>query len=132
MDAVAQYRELGRGPQGRSAQGGIDRAHLARYTLGDAALEAEVLTLFLDDLPRRIEALGSAATPTDWKMTAHTLKGSARAVGAWQLAEIAQAAEQAGFPDGAPMRGELVDRLVGAAALVTREIAEICRTARVF
>ena len=71
----------------------VDLAHLRRYTLGDKALEDEVIGLFLAQLPETIAALRSAATERDWKMAAHTLKGSSRAIGAWRMAQLAQQAE---------------------------------------
>jgi HPt (histidine-containing phosphotransfer) domain-containing protein len=71
----------------------VDLAHLRRYTLGDRSLEAEVLGLFLAQLPETIASLRSAATERDWKMAAHALKGSSRAVGAWRIASLAQEAE---------------------------------------
>ena len=74
----------------------VDTAHLARFTMGDHALEREVLALFTAETPRRIEAMEAAACDKDWKMATHTLKGSARAVGAWRLATLAQDAERIG------------------------------------
>lgn len=74
----------------------VDLKHLRRYTLGDAALEREVLELFLAQLPLTIAALGAARSDKDWKMAAHTLKGSGRAVGAWRIARIAEQAEHTG------------------------------------
>lgn len=71
----------------------VDLKHLRRYTLGDAALEREILDLFFNQLPATIAALAAAATPKDWKVAAHTLKGSGRAVGAWRIARIAEQAE---------------------------------------
>jgi HPt (histidine-containing phosphotransfer) domain-containing protein len=71
----------------------VDLAHLRRYTLGDRSLEAEVLGLFLAQLPETIASLRSAATERDWKMAVHALKGSSRAVGAWRIANLAQEAE---------------------------------------
>lgn len=79
--------------QGCSNELPVDLDHLRRYTLGDKALEDEVLGLFLAQLPETIAALRSAATERDWKMAAHTLKGSSRAVGAWRIARLAQQAE---------------------------------------
>ncbi|MFN3867563.1 MAG: hypothetical protein ACK4MF_00690, partial [Hyphomicrobiaceae bacterium] len=38
----------------------IDHAHLARYTLGDQALEVEVLELFVGDAPRTLARLRAA------------------------------------------------------------------------
>jgi HPt (histidine-containing phosphotransfer) domain-containing protein len=71
----------------------VDLAHLRRYTLGDKALEIEILDLFLAQLPVTIASLRSAATERDWRMAAHALKGSSRAVGAWRIATLAQEAE---------------------------------------
>lgn len=77
----------------------IDLAHLRRYTLGDKALEDEVLRLFLAQLPETLAALRAAATERDWKIAAHTLKGSSRAVGAWRIASLAQEAEALRGPE---------------------------------
>lgn len=84
--------------QGTSTEGvrPIDRKHLARYTLGDAALEVEVLGLFLGQLPTTIAALKAAGTDRDWIVAAHTLKGSCRCVGAWRLARLGEQAERLG------------------------------------
>jgi HPt (histidine-containing phosphotransfer) domain-containing protein len=71
----------------------IDLAHLRRYTLGDKALEAEVLGLFMAQLPQTIASLRTAENERDWKIAAHTLKGSSRAVGAWRIATLAAEAE---------------------------------------
>lgn len=67
--------------------GPIDIAHLRRMTLGDAALEREVLTMFSMQASRLAEAL--AALPSDALALAHTLKGSARAIGAFAVADAA-------------------------------------------
>jgi HPt (histidine-containing phosphotransfer) domain-containing protein len=67
--------------------GPIDIVHLRRMTLGDAALEREVLTMFSDQASRLVKAL--ATLPPDASALAHTLKGSARAVGAFALGDAA-------------------------------------------
>ena len=72
----------------------VDIKHLRRYTLGDVNLEKEVLGLFLAQLPQTIAALSHAETDRDWRIAAHTLKGSGRAVGAWRLARVAEQAER--------------------------------------
>lgn len=71
----------------------LDRDHLARYTLGDAALELEVLHLFLGQMPRSLGSLRHSQSPKDWLQAAHSIKGAARAVGAWKLAHAAEVAE---------------------------------------
>jgi HPt (histidine-containing phosphotransfer) domain-containing protein len=71
----------------------IDHAHLARYTFGNRALEIEVLKLFAEQAPTYLEQLGSAKTEKAWRDAAHTLKGSARAVGAFAVALASERAE---------------------------------------
>lgn len=103
----------------------VDRSHLARYTLGDAALEREVLTLFLAEAPQRIDALRKAVSDKDWKMAAHTLKGSGRAVGAWQVANLAQDAEGLCGSSDPAQRDRAVDRLEAAMCEAAAYIARI-------
>ena len=80
-------------PEARLEAAAVDLQHLSRYTLGDRALEAEVLALFAMQLPATIDALRGAGGETEWRTAAHTLKGSARTVGAWRLAQLAAEAE---------------------------------------
>ena len=72
----------------------IDRAYLARFTLGNSALESEVLQLFADQVPIYVQALRDARVRKAWREAAHTIKGSASAVGAWRLARFAEMAER--------------------------------------
>jgi len=70
----------------------IDLVHLARMTLGERSLEREVLQLFDRQamiLMERMQAAPVEAVPT----LAHTLKGSARAIGAAHVARAAEAVE---------------------------------------
>lgn len=71
----------------------LDRDHLARYTLGDSGLEREVLKLFIDQVPESLALLRGSRDADAWLRAAHTIKGSARAVGAWRLADAAERAE---------------------------------------
>ena len=71
--------------------GPIDIEHLKRMTLGDAGLEHEVLAMFAAQAVSLIGAL--AALPADAGAVAHTLKGSARAIGAFRVADAAEALE---------------------------------------
>jgi HPt (histidine-containing phosphotransfer) domain-containing protein len=82
------------GQTDRASPYAIDHDHLRRYTMGDQQLELEVLGLFAGELPKTLGSLRAARTDMEWKMAAHTLKGSARAVGAWQVAAAAVAAEK--------------------------------------
>jgi HPt (histidine-containing phosphotransfer) domain-containing protein len=82
----------------------IDLDHLARMTLGERELEREVLTLFAQqstDLLARLEKL-----PREGASLAHTLKGSARAIGAFAVAETADNLEQR-LRQGLPVTAEV-------------------------
>jgi HPt (histidine-containing phosphotransfer) domain-containing protein len=73
----------------------IDLVHLARQTMGDEALEIELLELF-DSQSARIVAQLAGTQAKDAKCLgdlAHTLRGSALAVGAGRVARTAQAYE---------------------------------------
>ena len=70
----------------------LDRAHFDHMTGGDAALQAEILDLFKGQAASWSEAL---ASNDNWRSAAHTIKGSARGIGFWQLADACAAAEQA-------------------------------------
>lgn len=93
----------------------VDLKHLRRYTLGDVKLEKEVLELFLAQLPQTIAALNGAKSDSEWRIAAHTLKGSGRAVGAWRLARLAEQAERVVVIKNRPVCGETVKRIEEAA-----------------
>jgi HPt (histidine-containing phosphotransfer) domain-containing protein len=80
----------------------IDLDHLRRATFGDAGLEREVLGMFLTQAARLVGAL--AEKPPDAVALAHTLKGSARAIGASRVAERASSLEAAIRDGGDPAR----------------------------
>ena len=71
----------------------IDLIHLARQTLGDRELEREILALFVRQSVMLSARIHDAIAKTERKNLAHTLKGSARAVGAWRVAQAAEAVE---------------------------------------
>ncbi|HTQ13287.1 MAG TPA: Hpt domain-containing protein [Rhizomicrobium sp.] len=71
-------------------------AHLARYTGGDSALNAEVLRLFdtqANELVARLRSILDARDQKSWKEITHTLKGAARGIGAFGFADAAAIAE---------------------------------------
>ena len=102
----------------------IDLVHLARTTLGDRSLEREVLQLF-DRQSILLIARMRTASPEGMAMLAHTLKGSARGIGAWRVARAAEALEQAGG-NGNEIRGAL-ERLASVADEARSVIAELLR-----
>ena len=102
----------------------FDRLGLEHNTMHDQRLAAEVLGLFLAQLPATLQLLEQAATVADWKFAAHTLKGSCSAVGAQKLQNLATCLEVLAFPGDPQLR---LLRLQGlrAAAAEFREAA--CR-----
>lgn len=107
-----------------AGQDPIDRAHLARYSLGSPTLEREILGLFLAQLPLSIEQLRFAATDREWQIAAHTIKGSARAVGAGQVARLALRAEQSSGAADAEVRDRLLSDLEEACETVQAYVEE--------
>ncbi|MCP2678357.1 Hpt domain-containing protein [Maricaulaceae bacterium NA33B04] len=71
----------------------LDRDHLAQYTGGDAALEAELFGLLTSQIDNCTAKMRDADQPQAWKDAAHTLKGAARGVGAMALGEACAQAE---------------------------------------
>ncbi|CDX19579.1 Hpt protein [Mesorhizobium sp. ORS 3324] len=71
----------------------VDMAHLARQTMDDRVLEQEVLALFVQQaLSVRDKILDADAK--ERVLLAHGLKGSARGIGAFAVAECAAAIEK--------------------------------------
>lgn len=74
----------------------FDLAHLDRQTAGDADLQQEVLGLFRDQCRRMLAQIAAADASGDAHAVAaaaHTLKGAALGVGAFQVAEAAASVE---------------------------------------
>jgi HPt (histidine-containing phosphotransfer) domain-containing protein len=91
---MAAWAERGQTPEGRKGSlRPVDLVHLSRFTLGERELEREVLELFCTQSLIYLERLNEAQSDKDWKDAAHSLKGSARAIGAWRTAEAAERAE---------------------------------------
>jgi HPt (histidine-containing phosphotransfer) domain-containing protein len=72
----------------------LDIVHLERMTFGDHNLEREVLELFERQAAMLIDRM-RRADPKAMAASAHVLKGSARGIGAWTIARVAQALELA-------------------------------------
>ena len=84
-------------PSSRPPEGAIDLAHLARMTLGEKSLEAEVLALFDRQAGILLERMRMAPPPAAGAF-AHTLKGSAQGIGAWQVAQAQAPPHSASMP----------------------------------
>ncbi|AYG59327.1 Hpt domain-containing protein [Rhizobium jaguaris] len=75
-----------------SRERAIDLVHLAKQTMGDKALEVEVLQMFARQARSCLQEIGSG----DRKRAvaaSHRLKGAASAVGAFKVADAANALE---------------------------------------
>jgi hypothetical protein len=94
----------------------FDVVHFRHYTQGNAEFEAELIGLFRGQLSSLLDQLGIAGSASDWKLAAHTLKGSARAIGAVAISDIAATLEELGFPGGAELRHSLLRLLRRAIA----------------
>jgi HPt (histidine-containing phosphotransfer) domain-containing protein len=96
----------------------IDLDHLQRMTLGDVGLRREVLAMFLRQTNELLVTL--AAGPGDGAALAHTLKGSARAIGAFGVAVAVEAFEAAirNGIDPAPALAEVEVAVARARALI--------------
>jgi HPt (histidine-containing phosphotransfer) domain-containing protein len=101
----------------------VDLAYLARFTLGNVALEREVLQLFAAQMPLYLDALRKARVRKAWREAAHSIKGSAWAVGAWRLAGCAQFAERVEMDGELAPQAERENAVVG----VARAAEEACR-----
>jgi HPt (histidine-containing phosphotransfer) domain-containing protein len=101
----------------------IDLEHLARMTLGEASLETEVLTLF-DRQAAVLLARMCDATPAAAAAFAHTLKGSACGIGAWRVAQAADAVEATAIRANARAAASAVARLAAAVDEAKAAIAD--------
>jgi hypothetical protein len=104
----------------------IDLQHLARMTLGEHALEREVLSLFDRQAGMLLGRMRDAG-PAIVAAFAHTLKGSARGIGAWRVAEAADAVEMTAAAASRDEADSSLRRLVIAVDEVKAEIAAILR-----
>ena len=111
----------GEGPAApRSGSRPVDLAHLSRQTLGDRALEQEVLQLFVQQALSVRDQIAEAAKAERLRL-AHGLKGSARGVGAFAMADCLADIEKQ------PEDRHLIKKLSTLIDEVRDFIAAICR-----
>jgi HPt (histidine-containing phosphotransfer) domain-containing protein len=108
----------------------IDLVHLSRQSLGDRALEIELLSLFerqAEQIAARL-AMSLANGERRWRHDlAHTLKGSAQAVGAMAVATAAQAYEEALSGAGEPTVMAAREGLLAAVRQARSAVLELLR-----
>jgi HPt (histidine-containing phosphotransfer) domain-containing protein len=106
---------------GAGAERPVDLAVALRWLGGDRRLLRELVGIFVDDGPKRLEALRTAVRTVDGRQVeqiAHSLKGSASILGAGRLRDAAQALEDAAHDWQAANGGGLVGQ-------VTREVEQV-------
>ena len=88
----------------------LDMSHLRAMTGDDEALQAEIVHLFRAQSELWARLLTPDAPLFTWRDAAHTLKGSARGLGLWPLAEACARAEALageGVKEGPQVQAEL-------------------------
>ena len=86
-----------------------------------------MLQLFADQVPLYLQALRDAASRKAWKEAAHTIKGSASAVGAWRLARFAEMAERVDVEADMALSEGHRDEAVAAVATAAEEACRFIR-----
>lgn len=127
MDDVHSFETASAPPLGMPPspeQRVLDLVHLARQTFGDRELERELLMLFEAQCRRLVPVVRGQGTPTERGDAAHTLKGAARAVGAWRIAQVADRVE-AVLAGKSP--AEELDSLLADLERAVRETGEAAR-----
>ena len=99
----------------------IDNGHLERITLGDRRLECEVLQIFVRQSAMMLQRI-CKGEPGPLGIAAHTLVGSARGIGAWRVAEAAEALEHASRESRYAEIGEAIAELKAASLEATAAI----------
>jgi len=104
----------------RDLNGAVDFGYLETYAGGDYALVEEVLGIFRQQ--QQVWAPMLEASNVGWRDAVHTLKGSARGIGANALAVACEAAEQQGA-DGLPGVLNALDEAMADVAAYLHELA---------
>jgi len=89
----------------------LDLDHLAQYTGGDPCLERELMGLFRTQANQQVENIAVAFDDDAWKMATHTLKGSARSIGALRVGQRAADLEAIGFTGDESEKQEMIASL---------------------
>lgn len=106
----------------------LSLAHLAQYTSGDLALEQELLELFKDQAILQFENIEQAQDEADWVMAVHTIKGSARGIGAGQVADVSADLENVGYFGAQSEKQRLTNSLKHAVAVCVVTIETLIPT----
>lgn len=117
--SVSNHRGTGAAEADRQV---FDLAHLNDCSMQNQELAAEVVGLFLLQLPAILQAIETAESASGWAFATHTLKGSAAAIGAQKLRDLAAELEAMPFLGDCSVRSLRI-RAVNAAASEFRRAA---------
>jgi HPt (histidine-containing phosphotransfer) domain-containing protein len=98
----------------------IDLVHLTRQTMGDRVLETEILCMFSKQMSGSRVSMAKGNVD-ERKRLAHTIKGTARSVGAFCIADVAGRIEKE------PLNAKFLNDLSNEIARVLDFIAAINR-----
>jgi len=98
----------------------VDFDHLKKYTAGDSQVEEEILSVFMQQAEIWVRMLNESQDDKGWLDAAHSLKGSARGVGAWSVAELCEHAESLASQSSPAERSMALGDLKAAVADVVR------------
>jgi HPt (histidine-containing phosphotransfer) domain-containing protein len=122
MGKVAQVMTSKPG-RGKARQVIFDRAHLAQYTMDCPELEREIVGLFVAQLPAILDRLLHVSSGADWRIATHTLKGSALAIGACRIGDLAKKLE----PVNGLEQNEKCKKLLSGLVRAVNEFDEMAR-----
>lgn len=106
----------------------LDLAYLRRQTLGNAALEVEMLELFLRQSTRLLSEFNAKTPVKEWRNYARALKGSSQSIGALQVAHLAAQIEDCSEARQSDETALLLDALGDAVRIVNGSISEHLKT----
>jgi HPt (histidine-containing phosphotransfer) domain-containing protein len=104
-----------------------ERLAMLQAAGGGEGLVAELVDLFVDDVPARLESIReamAAGDPEALLQTAHSLKGSAATLGADRMAEICRQMEVSGRAGEMPQGEGLFESLEAEFEQVKRALAD--------
>jgi HPt (histidine-containing phosphotransfer) domain-containing protein len=104
----------------------LDLDHLRCQTAGDRGLERDLLVLFDAQCARLRPLMAAGRSPAERADAVHTLKGSARAIGAWRVAAAADRLE-AVLRGGGPEPAGLMAGFDAVIEITRRAAAEQAR-----
>jgi len=105
----------------------IDLVFLGRQTMGNKALELEILKLFKTQLEIHLVQLAHMEDETQLRVRLHTIKGAAHGVGANEVGQLAAKIEKELMNNGQIQPGG-VDRLRQAVQQTCNFIADLLET----